>query len=189
METNSTAQELESLFQGAVSTSHTVAREDQPHMPGIKKVRYSHDAMIDLIVENPWISQNEIAAVFGYTAPWVSLIFSSDAFKERLTQRKEELIDPTIRASIEERLRSVVNRSLEVLAEKLSKPAGSVPDNLALRAAEMGAKALGLGGNAPPQSVVPLNHLESLAQRLVQLKSQTVPEVHYVEGESKIIEG
>ena len=190
METESKAQStipLEALFQEA-----RVEREDSPRdrtgLPQIQKIRYTHDAMIDLIIANPWVSQNEIAAHFGYTAAWVSLIFSSDAFKERLTARKDELIDPTIRASIEERLKAVVSRSLEVLAEKLAKPAAAVPDALALRAAEMGAKALGLGGNAPAQNVVPLNHLEGLAQRLLLLKSQTLGGSTY-EGEIKTIEG
>ena len=103
-----------------------------PDRQAIAKVRYTHDAMIDLVIENPWISQNEIGARFGYTATWVSLIFSSDAFQERLTARKTELVDPTLRASIEERLRAVASRSLDVLLEKLNKPAASVPDNLAL---------------------------------------------------------
>jgi hypothetical protein len=81
----------------------------------------------------------------------------------------------------------VVTRSLEVLAEKLSKPAAAVPDNLALRAMEMGSKALGLGGNAAPVNVVPLNHLETLAQRLVLLKSQATGGMIY-EGEIKEVQ-
>jgi len=140
----------------------------------IAKVRYSHDGMIDLIVEDPSISQNRIAEIFGYTPAWVSLVMSSDAFKERLAARKAELVDPAIRATLEERFRSVVTRSLEVLADKLSAPSSVVPDALALRAAELGAKALGLGGNAPPPPVaVPTDHLDKLASRLLALQSRT----------------
>ncbi len=142
----------------------------------IAKVRYSHDAMIDMIVANPWVSQNHLAQVFGYTPAWVSLVMSSDAFKERLAARKAELVDPALVASIEERFRAMVTRSLEVLQEKLSAPASVVPDNLALRAVELGAKALGLGGNAPPPPVqVPSDHLDKLAQRLVALQQRSVP--------------
>jgi len=151
--------------------------------PGIAKVRYTHDAMIDLVVQNPAISQNEIGARFGYTASWVSLIFSSDAFQERLTARKTELVDPTIRASIEERLRAVTTRSLDVLLDKLNKPASSVPDNLALRAAELGAKGLGVGGHAPQAPAV--DHLEVLAQRLIQLQGKAIGQtVKIIEGET-----
>ena len=150
-----------------------------PYQEGraIGKVRYSHDAMIDMIVANPWVSQNKLAEVFGYTPAWVSLVMSSNAFKERLAARKAELVDPTIVSSIEERFQAMVTRSLEVLQEKLSAPASVVPDQLALRAVELGAKALGLGGNAPPPPVqVPSDHLDRLAQRLVALQQQTVPQ-------------
>lgn len=143
-------------------------------------MKYTHDAMIDLVVSDPWISQNQIAAHFGYTPAWVSIIFSSDAFRERLEQRKQELIDPTIRASIEERLRAVVSRSLDVLAEKLAQPAKSVPDNLALRALEYGAKGLGLGQQQQAPVHVHADHLNILANRLVALRSdvyaQPVPQ-------------
>jgi hypothetical protein len=139
-----------------------------PYQEGkaIAKIRYTHDAMIDQIVMNPTISQNELAAVFGYTPAWVSLVMSSDAWKERLAARKAELVDPTIVASLNERFEAMVRRSLDVLNEKLSQPATAIPDNLALRAAELGAKALGLGGNAPPPQA-PAGRLEQLAERLV----------------------
>jgi hypothetical protein len=149
----------------------TPARYPYQEGRAIQKVRYTHDAMVDEIVRNPAVSQNELAAVFGYTPTWVSLVLSSDAFQERLAQRKGELVDPTIRASLEERFRSLTRRSLEVLQEKLQQPANAVPDQLALRAAELGAKALGLGGNAPPQAPsVPVDHLDRLAQRLLALQ-------------------
>lgn len=146
-------------------------------LPGqaIAKVRYSHDAMIDAIVMNPAVSQNELAAMFGYTPAWVSLVMSSDAFKERLEARRAELVDPTIRATLEERFKALVTRSLEVLQEKLSQPTTAIPDNLALRAAELGAKALAIGGNAPPPAVpVPPDYLEKLADRLSTLNNRGV---------------
>jgi DNA-binding MarR family transcriptional regulator len=137
----------------------------------IKRFNYSHDAMIDEILRNPSVTQNELAAAFGYTPSWVSLVISSDAFQERLTQRKSELVDPSIQASIEERFKALTRRSLEVLQEKLQQPATAIPDQLALRAAELGAKALALGGNAPsapPPSEI--DHLDRLAKRLLDLQ-------------------
>jgi hypothetical protein len=163
--------------------------EQPPKPPGPAKVRYTHDAMIDMVVANPWVSQDELARNFGYTSTWVSLIFSSDAFKERLEQRKQELVDPTIRATIEERLRSIVVRSLEVLGEKLAKPASQVPDNLVLRAVELGAKGLGIGGNAVPVVQLPPNHLEVLAQRLVQLQSRAVHGETYDGEAMRVVSG
>lgn len=177
----------DALAERAADAALEGGKPSYPYQQGkaIQKVRYSHDGMIDLIVQDPSISQNKLAEVFGYTPAWVSLVMSSDAFKERLAARKEELIDPAIRASLDERFRAVVTRSLEVLQEKLAAPASVVPDALALRAAELGAKALGLGGNAPPQApAVPTDHLDKLAQRLVNLQSRIQkPEGAVIDGE------
>ena len=158
-----------------------------PYQAGkaIAKVRYSHDAMIDMIVAEPWISQNQLAEKFGYTAPWVSLVMSSDAFKERLAARKAELVDPAIVATLDERFKAVVQRSLEVLSEKLSAPASVVPDQLALRAAELGVKALGMGQAQTPPPAAPMpDRLNQLAQRLVALQVN----VHTQDGDVTTVE-
>lgn len=135
----------------------------------IKHLRYTHDAVIDAIIENPSISQNNLAAIFGYTPGWISQVMSSDAFKNKLELRKEELVDPQIRLSLNERFNALVGRSLDVLQEKLMMPN---PDpELALRAAALGAKALGLGA-ATQQTIVvnqPSDRLERLADRLTGL--------------------
>src|ERR1035437_5639110 len=90
------------------------------------KMRYSHAAMADLLVQDPWITQNQIAAHFGYTASWVSTIITSDAFQSLLASRREEIVDPILKATMEERFRGLVPRSLEMLAEKLNRPATSI---------------------------------------------------------------
>lgn len=160
------APEAQTLLEELVAPPPEAPRYPYQEGKAIAKIRYTHDAMIDLIVQNPAISQNELAAIFGYTPCWVSLVMSSDAWKERLAARKAELVDPTIVASLNERFEAMVRRSLDVLNEKLAQPAAAIPDNLALRAAELGAKALGLGGNAPTPPV-PVGRLEQLAERLV----------------------
>jgi hypothetical protein len=88
-------------------------------MPGIATVKYHHDAMIDEIIAFPTISQGELAARFGFTQSWMSIIVNSDSFQERLAERKAELIDPKIRASVEQRLDTLARRSLDKLLEKL----------------------------------------------------------------------
>lgn len=88
-------------------------------MGEIAKVRYTHDAMIDEIIAFPSISGGELAQRFGYTQAWISIITNSDAFKERLAERKGEIIDPKLRASVEERLESLAKRSLDKLLERL----------------------------------------------------------------------
>lgn len=136
----------------------------------LQKVRYTHDAMIDTLIERPEVSQGELAAMFGYTQSWVSIVMSSDAFQARLAERKAELVDPAIQATIEERFRAVTMQSLTILSEKLAKPAASVPDNLALRCAELGAKALAVGAAGAPQAPRDgQDHLASLSNRLIDL--------------------
>ena len=73
----------------------------------LARVKFSHDAMIDVIIANPTVSQGEIAKHFGYTQAWVSRIMNSDAFLARLALRKEDLVDPSIALSIDEKLRAV----------------------------------------------------------------------------------
>lgn len=114
----------------------------------IAKVRYSHDAMIDMIVANPWISQGDLARNFGYTEGWVSQVIASDVFQGRLAARKEELVDPLLRATIEERFKGLVARSLDILQKKLDKPVGEISDELALKALEIASKAAGYGAKA-----------------------------------------
>lgn len=141
-----------------------------PDPTRITKMRYSHQAMADLIIANPTISQNALALHFGYTAAWVSRIMGSDAWQSYMAERTKELVDPAIRASIDERLKGLMLRSIEILEHKLEHPPGEIPDNLALRTGELAAKALGYG--ARPTAVVNVNveqHLEDLGGRLTGL--------------------
>ena len=111
-------------------------------MPEIANVRYTHDAIIDEILVDPAISQGELARRFGYSQTWMSIIVNSDAFKARLAERKGELVDPAIRASIEERLESLAKRSLDRLMDRIE---SSVP----LKPMELVAIAkLGVGDRA-----------------------------------------
>lgn len=119
----------------------------------IQKVRYSHDGMIELIIKNPWISQNELAAHFGYTAGWVSQVIASDAFQEKMAERKKELVDPAILATIEERFKALVVQSFEILKRKLE---NSPSDDLALGVMNGAAKALGYG--ARPAATTQVNN-------------------------------
>lgn len=154
------------------------------------KMRYSHQAMVDMIVENPAISQNEIAAAFGRTPGWISTIVTSDAFQCMLAARKAELIDPELVLSHRERFNALTTRSLQVLQEKLSGPAASIPDNLVLRAVELGAKSLGIGGHAPPPAAPnPAEYLPAVAERLMRLQgrapSQPVSDATVIEVEAR----
>ena len=136
------------------------------------KLRYTHEAMIDQMIANPAISQNALAELFGYTASWVSQVMASDAFQVKLAERTKEMVDPTIRASVEEQFKGMLFRSMQILSEKLNGPASTIPDQLALRTAEMSSRALGYGIKQPEAPVKQGDvhiHLEQLGENLTKL--------------------
>jgi hypothetical protein len=127
-----------------------------PHaatMGNIKKMRYTHTDLIDYIIANPWASQNELAARYGYTPSWLSNIMASDAWQAAMASRRDEVVDPALKASLEERFKGVVIQSLNRLQEKLNAP--QVSDQVVLRAVELGARACGMGGRAAPTEGAP----------------------------------
>lgn len=117
----------------------------------IQKVRYTHDAMIDMIVGNPWVSQGELARTFGFTEGWVSQVIASDAFQARLAERRAEIIDPTLRATIEEKFKGLIERSYRVLMRKLE--ADKVSDETALKTLEIASRAAGYGAKTAQVNV------------------------------------
>ena len=150
-------------------------------MPEIAKVRYTHDAMIDMIVANPAISQNEIAQHLGYTPAWVSIIVNSDAFQAALKERREEIIDPKLRATVEDRLKAVANGAMEKLMERLTTNAPFSNREL-IEAANMATKGLGFGaadrGNGMTQNlyVIPAPpQVSSSAQWAAMAKGEVPP--------------
>jgi len=88
----------------------------------IAKVRYTHDAIIDMIIVNPAISQNELAKEFGFSVAWMSIIVNSDSFQERLAERKGELVDPKIRATIAQKVDAAASRAMDRIIDRLDSP-------------------------------------------------------------------
>ncbi len=109
----------------------------------IAKLSYTHAALVDMIVANPSISQAELARHFGFTQGWLSRILRSDAVREMLAARKNELVDPAIIASIEKNMEALAQRSIDVLMEKLELP--NVSADIAAKALEISSRALGYG--------------------------------------------
>lgn len=83
------------------------------------KIAYSHEAMIDMIVAEPRITQTELASRFGYTKQWVCRVMGSDAFQAALAKRRQEITDPFLIASVEERFKGLAFQSMDILARKL----------------------------------------------------------------------
>lgn len=107
-------------------------------MPSIANVRYTHDAIIDKILVDPAVSQGELARQFGFSQTWMSIVINSDAFQNRLAERKGELTDPAIAASINERLDAIAKRSLDKIAERLDRPGDAIATKDLVSIAKLG---------------------------------------------------
>lgn len=119
-----------------------IAEKKSWQVARIEKVSYSHDAMIDQIIANPRMTNAELAAYFGYSQAWVSRIKGSDAFVARLAQRRKEIVDPSLVASVDERLRGLEIQATDVLAQKLE---ASQSEALALKVLDISVKARNYG--------------------------------------------
>lgn len=116
--------------------------------------------MIDEIIANPAISQGELARRFGRTQPWISQVINCDAFRERLAQRKSEVVDPVLLASLEERIRGAVDMSLQVIMKHMELGVQTgMGVNAAIRVLEHGSRALGYGAKSNQPAVVVQNYV------------------------------
>ena len=111
----------------------------------IERVSYTHDAMIDLILTHPGMPKMEIGRYFGYSEGWVSQVMNSDAFMMRMAERKQQLVDPTLVLSVEERFKGLVHQSMDIIADKLTATKSA---DLALATLNTATKALGFGARA-----------------------------------------
>lgn len=155
--------------------------ESTPDRPRtqLTKIRYSHEAMIDLILTNPAISNNELAARFGYSASWVSTIQQTDAFQTALAAKRERLVDPILRSSLEEQMKGMTARSMEVIQHHMNKLPENIPIQVALKVFDLSSRAAGYGVKAPA-AVVNLSvsqHIESHGDQLVNLLRRKKAEV------------
>jgi uncharacterized protein YciW len=107
----------------------------------LQKLKYTHEGMIDLILQDPTVTAPELAKLFGFSTFWVQRVIASDSFQARLAERRRGVIDPVVAATVNERLMSVTLHALTVLEEKLDTEAS----------AEVALEALGIVGKTLAQ--------------------------------------
>jgi len=123
------------------------------------RVHYSHEAMIDVIIAEPTITQNELAKRFNRSVSWISIVMGSDSFQAALAKRRDDIIDPFLIATVEERFRGLADQSLQIIAEKLEK---SQNLDVAFKALEISSKALGFGARSAGPTNVQNNFVVAL---------------------------
>jgi len=109
-----------------------------------------HEAIIDAIIAQPQVKAPALAAQFGYSVEGIRVLMRTDAFREKLAERKGEIVDPLLTATVEERLNALADLSIQRLLEKL---AASPSDKLVTDSVELSTRALGYGARQQPVAV------------------------------------
>ena len=120
----------------------------------LQKVRPVHERLVDLVIASPRATYAELAVALGYRSEVsIGIIMRSDVFKEKLAQRRSEVIDPVLTAKFEERLEVLADIALDKLTARAEM--GVLKDADALKAVELSARARGFGArNAAPLTFV-----------------------------------
>lgn len=111
---------------------------------GIAKVGYKHEECIRILQVRPFISQGELAEIFGVSQSWMCQVMGSDAFKARLAEAKAEVHGPAV-ASVAEKLQQLAHASLDKLLTKIEGPAAMPKEETLLKSLELSTRALGYG--------------------------------------------
>lgn len=141
------------------------------------------DKMLTLTGAGEKYTQKTIAAQFGVSEMWLSCIINSDAFQARLAERKTELVDPLLRGQLDEAMKGLVNKSIDILRDQLAKK--PTFDN-ALEVFKAASKGLGLGQKSNVN--IQVNGDNSLVSVLSGMNNK-IPEPigNVIEGEVKVL--
>ncbi|MCH7908737.1 MAG: hypothetical protein IIB38_03875 [Candidatus Hydrogenedentes bacterium] len=123
-------------------------------MPPFKNpnVRYRHEAIADLMLENPQMRQNAIALQLNFTQPYLSTIVNSDGFTEyfalRRIRHEEKLSEHVLTRddrTIREKTESVASLALDAIEAKITVQGGNLPLKELNETAGRTLTALGFG--------------------------------------------
>lgn len=146
---------------------------------------YTHQAMIELMLEHPEYSHEQLARHFGRKQSWLTSVLASDSFQQALDPHRHLISDPSITATMQERFRALAIRTSNVLLDKLDK--SDVSDLVVLKASELSIKALGMGqpkmeAPAPAAQPTPTHH--ALADALLDMMAKRKMEAGTVDAET-----
>lgn len=114
------------------------------------KMRPWHELVIDMIIANPTLKQGEIAKAVGRSQAWLSIVMNGDMFKARLAERKEEIVDPALRATVDDRFRAVANGASEEFLRRLELAPNSIRTKDLVDAMSVTSSGLGMGPSSQP---------------------------------------
>lgn len=109
---------------------------------------YRHEAIIDLMLSAPHLNRNQIAEELGYTAPWLSTVCSSDAFKMRLAERRQDF-EGDLNHGARTRLHELDAAASQIIKDELAKTGKDADPHYALAVKKIVQTNL-VGGSRQP---------------------------------------
>jgi Flp pilus assembly CpaF family ATPase len=131
------------------------------------------------VLDNPLAQPDAIAAHFKQRPAWFMMVLASDKFQRALDPYREQVANPMYTATMEERLRALALKGMDVIQTRLESK--EVSDLLVLKATEIGIKGLGLG-QPKDDAEKPVGTVESLAERLVTALNRQRSNVRVADG-------
>lgn len=84
----------------------------------IKRMSVRHDAIAEFLLANPNMKMSAVAAHFGVTQAWLSVVIHSDIFQEYYRKMKGEFIDTRV-MPLREKLLGIAEAAVDRLAEQV----------------------------------------------------------------------
>lgn len=154
--------------------------------PQLKAISHRHQAIMDLMLAQPDVTQREIAAVLGYTEAWVSQVIHSDVFQATYRKLYKDQFDTVVIGS-REKLLGLAHQAMERVGEELQ---NAPTPRFALDTMNSTLRALGLADDArnTPSGVgdpLPAVNPQLLAEARGRIRARrvTVEEVEVQSGE------
>lgn len=110
----------------------------------VQETQAVHVAIADCMLANPQLSIAGLARMLGYSPAWVRTIARSELFQAYLAKRKGDLVDPLVTRSMENKIKDVIDASLDIVEDKLA-VGGEGALQLAVKMLETLPKAAGMG--------------------------------------------
>lgn len=83
------------------------------------RLTFAQEAMVDLVLQDPSVTSDELAEIFNSTRIAINKVINGQKFRDRVDERKFQLIDPAISKNLNERIRSVTIKTLDLVNERL----------------------------------------------------------------------
>jgi hypothetical protein len=147
--TSTSAVSVSQQKEGSVSLTATSA----PLLPVVGKHNYSHQRMVDLILERPDYSYAQLAAHFERPQSWLSSVLASEGFQQCLDPVRHQVADPRLSATLRERFQALAISTTNVLMNRMDNP--DVGDFVLVKSSEIAIKALGMGQKGVEQPAAP----------------------------------